>query len=53
MGFLICIFYTVIFTEYQEPPVFVRKPDDKDVKENQRARFDVTVTGVPKPELTW
>ena len=34
-------------------PEITRKPTNKEVKEGQRARYDVTVTGLPKPELTW
>ena len=34
-------------------PDITRKPTNKEVKEGQRARYDVTVTGMPKPEMTW
>ena len=41
------------FPEKLEPPVFTRKPEDKEVREGQRARFDCTVKGQPLPEITW
>lgn len=36
-----------------EPPTFVQKPANKDVKEGTKVRFDCTVKGKPTPEVTW
>ena len=40
-------------TEKMEPPVFVQKPFNKDVKEGVKVRFDAVVKGVPLPDITW
>ena len=43
----------MLLTARQEPPVFTRPLEDKDVREQTRARFDATVKGEPEPEITW
>lgn len=40
-------------TEKMEPPVFVVKPVNKDVKEEGKATFECKVKGKPLPEVTW
>jgi hypothetical protein len=42
-----------VFAERVEVPAIVRKPTDKEVREGQKARFDASATGVPKPAITW
>jgi len=36
-----------------EPPVFVVKPINKDVKEEGKATFECKLKGKPLPEVTW
>jgi len=40
-------------TEKMEPPVFVVKPVNKDVKEEGKATFECKLKGKPLPEVTW
>jgi len=39
--------------EKMEPPVFVVKPVNKDVKEEGKATFECKLKGKPLPEVTW
>ena len=39
--------------EKMEPPVFVVKPINKDVKEEGKATFECKLKGKPLPEVTW
>ena len=36
-----------------EPPVFVVKPVNKDVKEEGKVTFESKLKGKPLPEVTW
>ena len=36
-----------------EPPVFTKKPTNKDIKEGASAKFEAAVKGKPLPEVTW
>ena len=36
-----------------EPPKFVKKPIDADVKDGEIAEFSCSVTGYPTPEVKW
>ena len=45
--------YFASSAERLSPPVFTRKPQDKETKENQRTRIDVVVKGEPLPDVTW
>lgn len=52
------MFYNIMelcieFTERKEAPAVGKKPGDKDVKEGQKVKLDITATGVPQPEVTW
>jgi len=40
-------------TEKMEPPVFLVKPVNKDVKEEGKATFECKLKGKPLPEVTW
>jgi len=40
-------------TEKIEPPVFLVKPVNKDVKEEGKATFECKLKGKPLPEVTW
>ena len=40
-------------TEKMEPPVFLVKPVNKDVKEEGKATFECKLKGKPLPEITW
>ena len=42
-----------MISERTKAPEFVRPLNDKDSRENQRVRFDCTVSGLPKPDVTW
>ena len=37
----------------QKAPEFTTKPTDVHVKEGETARFVCSITGVPKPTVTW
>lgn len=43
----------IAVTEKMEPPVFVTKPVNKDVKEEGKATFECKIKGKPLPEVTW
>ena len=47
------LFVVTYIVEPMEPPVFVQKLTNKDVKEGVKARFDCTVKGKPTPEISW
>jgi len=48
----VCVLVIVV-TEKMEPPVFVTKPVNKDVKEEGKATFECKIKGKPLPEVTW
>ena len=43
----------IIVAEKMEPPVFLVKPVNKDVKEEGKATFECKLKGKPLPEVTW
>lgn len=44
---------TLTVTEIDKPPKFTKSPQDHDTIEETSVKFSATVTGKPKPNVSW